>query len=136
MLTSRSRRSAATPTAHAPAARRERRRESAAAARARLSRRDREHFQADDDVDAALRLLAEINRGAHGACDLVVAVSHVRTGRDLVFYDRAMRAGHKLDAILGGHDHFPVAMKLRWGAQVTQRARRGTGVFLKKAEKN
>lgn len=73
-----------------------------------------------DDIEEALRILRDIHvKKKYGTCDLVIAITHARTGRDLKLYNTASRAGLHMDAIIGGHDHYTVFMDLNYGGKHT-----------------
>ena len=54
-------------------------------------------------------------------CDINIVLTHSRTGVDLEFwYAAVVIEGLRIDALVGGHDHYTAYLKLTYNGLVTQ----------------
>ncbi|KAF4673037.1 hypothetical protein FOL46_007977 [Perkinsus olseni] len=64
-----------------------------------------------DEYEAGVKATREMNEDG---CNLVIVLTHQREGYDVLFWRKAVvEEGIKIDAIIGGHDHFPAFLNLQ-----------------------
>ncbi|KAF4678346.1 hypothetical protein FOL47_000075 [Perkinsus chesapeaki] len=64
-----------------------------------------------DMLEAGLNVTRQMN---NDGCNLVIVLTHQREGYDVLFWRKAVvEEGIKIDAIIGGHDHFPAFLNLK-----------------------
>ncbi|EER00028.1 hypothetical protein Pmar_PMAR024504 [Perkinsus marinus ATCC 50983] len=64
-----------------------------------------------DEYEAGVNATREMNEDG---CNLVIVLTHQREGYDVLFWRKAVvEEGIKIDAIIGGHDHFPAFLNLQ-----------------------
>ncbi|KAF4649114.1 hypothetical protein FOL47_002419, partial [Perkinsus chesapeaki] len=64
-----------------------------------------------DMIDAGVDATREMNEDG---CNLVIVLTHESEGFDVLFWRKAVvEEGIKIDAIIGGHDHFPAFLNLQ-----------------------
>ncbi|KAF4649362.1 hypothetical protein FOZ61_001407 [Perkinsus olseni] len=64
-----------------------------------------------DMMESGVEAAREMNEDG---CNLVIVLTHQREGYDVLFWRKAVvEEGIKIDAIIGGHDHFPAFLNLQ-----------------------
>merc|ERR1719253_1225337 len=66
----------------------------------------------DDGGMSDINELLRIGQQLRKKCHILVALTHTRTGRDMILYRESVKLKLYWDAIFGGHDHYAVNFEL------------------------